>query len=81
MILKRASIILVAIILTIMFPTVARAQENRNDSGNYSEHSNAIIMPFAEKVVVKYRVSNKKTQYRRWNQTRNYWVDPYWITL
>lgn len=39
------------------------------------------IMPFAEVIVNKYRNYNGKTQYRRWNETRGYWVDPYWIDV
>ena len=27
------------------------------------------------------RAYNGKVQYRRWNQTRGYWVDKHWINL
>ena len=37
------------------------------------------IIPFADVIVYKYRIYNGKCQYRRWNETRGYWVDPYWM--
>lgn len=39
------------------------------------------IMPYADVIVYKHRLLNGKPQYRRWNETRGYWVDPYWIDL
>ena len=38
-------------------------------------------IPFADVIVYKYRIYNGKRQYRRWNETRGYWVDPYWIDV
>lgn len=35
----------------------------------------------ADVIVTKYRVYNGVLQYRRWNDTRGYWVDPDWIDL
>lgn len=37
------------------------------------------IMPLADVIVVKKRMNNGKLQYRRWNETKGVWVDPYWI--
>lgn len=39
------------------------------------------IMPLKDVIVVKVREYNGKLQYRRWNQTQGYWVDPYWIDM
>ena len=39
------------------------------------------IMPCADVIVYKFRIYNGKQQYRRWNETRGYWVDPYWIDV
>lgn len=39
------------------------------------------ISPRADVIVYKYRLLNGKQQYRRWNETRGYWVDPEWIDL
>lgn len=38
------------------------------------------IMPYADEIETIWRVNGDLLQYRRWNVTRNYWVDPYWIT-
>lgn len=39
------------------------------------------IQPRADVIVYKYRLLGDKRQYRRWNETRGYWVDPDWIDL
>lgn len=39
------------------------------------------ITPRADIIQYKYRLLNGKQQYRRWNATRGYWVDPEWIDL
>lgn len=39
------------------------------------------VMPLADKIVIKYRTHLGKLQYRRWNQTKGVWVDPYWIDM
>lgn len=33
----------------------------------------------ADIIEYKYRLAHRRLQYRRWNRTRAYWVDPYWI--
>ena len=38
------------------------------------------IVPYADVIVTKYRVKNGQVQYRRWNETKGYWVDSDWIT-
>lgn len=43
--------------------------------------SECTIMPCADVIVYKYRFESGKYQYRRWNETRGYWVDPYWIDV
>lgn len=40
-----------------------------------------VITPYADVIVKKYRDYNGVIQYRRWNETRGYWVDPYWISI
>ena len=39
------------------------------------------IQPYAEVIETKFRTYNGKLQYRRWNATYGYWVDPDWIDL
>lgn len=34
-----------------------------------------------DKIVKKFRVYNGVLQYRRWNETKGKWVDPYWIDM
>ncbi len=43
--------------------------------------STTAIEPRKDVIVSKYRYYNGKVQYRRWNETYGYWVDPYWIDL
>lgn len=35
----------------------------------------------ADVIVYRWRTYNGVPQYRRWNETQGYWVDPYWINL
>lgn len=37
--------------------------------------------PYADVVYYVYRTWNGWMQKRRWNETRGYWVDPYWINV
>lgn len=37
------------------------------------------IVPLADVIVIKKRVYQGRAQWRRWNETRGYWVDPAWI--
>lgn len=37
------------------------------------------IMPLSDVIVMKLRTYNGRLQYRRWNETQGYWVDPYLI--
>lgn len=39
------------------------------------------IVPYADVIVTKFRILNGVNQYRRWNETRGRWEDPYWIDL
>ena len=39
------------------------------------------ISPRADIIVIKYRMYNGKMQYRRWNETKQEWVDSDWIDL
>jgi len=37
------------------------------------------IMPLADVIVKIERIYEGRVQWRRWNETQGYWVDPYWI--
>lgn len=39
------------------------------------------ISPRADIIETKTRIYQGRQQYRRWNRTRGYWVDPEWIDL
>ena len=40
-----------------------------------------MLEPRADVIETKYRVYYGRIQYRRWNATRNRWVDPEWIDM
>ena len=48
-------------------------RESVVQSGSYETRATVIVR--------KYRILNGVRQYRRWNETFGYWVDPYWINL
>lgn len=35
----------------------------------------------SDHIEMKYRYYNGHVQYRRWNATQGYWVDPYWRNM
>ena len=37
------------------------------------------ISLFADKIEIGYQYIQGRRFYRRWNATRGYWIDPYWI--
>ena len=82
---KRISIVIVLVILcvTILFPTAVSAQEvdTREVSSVSLDASDVTISPRADVIVVKFRVYNVVLQFRRWNETWGYWVDPYWMNF
>lgn len=43
--------------------------------------TNETITPFAGNIICRHRYYNGVYQYRRWNATRGYWVDPDWIDV
>ena len=46
-----------------------------------AEYSESEVTPRADVIVTKYRYLNGVYQYRRWNETKGYWVDPEWINV
>ena len=57
------------------------AAEVEQDVQEQSVQNDIGVAPYADEIVMKFRVHNNKVQYRRWNQTRGYWVDKKWIDL
>lgn len=76
---KRIVAIMVACALTLGASTVAYAAEQPDQAQPTSVSIGA--QPYADVIVPKYRIYQDKLQKRRWNETRGYWVDPYWITI
>lgn len=65
--------------LSMLMPMANIAGAHATDKAVMTE--NTIITPYADVIVTKYRNYNGEQQYRRWNETRGYWVDPYWINI
>lgn len=68
--------------LFVVGPTVnVSAAEVEQDVQEQSVQNDIGVAPYADEIVMKFRVHNNKVQYRRWNQTRGYWVDKHWIDM
>lgn len=76
---KLSCALIITALMTTVIPT-AFAVDTYQSSAK-SDDGNSIIVPYADVIVTKTRIYNGKQQYRRWNETRGYWVDPYWIDL
>lgn len=77
---KIVSIFLLVVISVTMLiiPLTAQAKEAAYVGSTVVEES---ISPRADVIVIKYRVYNGYLQFRRWNETWGYWVDPMWMTI
>lgn len=73
---KKIAILCLGVCLVLSQGIVSNAQEPIQ---YMAEEENEITR--ADVIVTMYRVNNHKVQYRRWNETRGYWVDPDWIDL
>lgn len=73
---RKLGMMVFAISMGIM-STVANADGKieQNNVEITSETSSRI----KDHIETKYRYHNGHVQYRRWNATQGYWVDPYWI--
>ena len=69
--------------LFVVAPAVSvSAAEVEPEVQTQNGQSNIGVAPCADEIVTKFRLYKKtKLQYRRWNQTRGYWVDKDWIDL
>lgn len=84
---KRIGVMLILVVLCIsmLLPMTVSAYEVNTQpvsSGSVSwTASEPSISPRADVIVVKFRVYNGVLQFRRWNETWGYWVDPYWMVV
>lgn len=72
--------VLLAVVFTLAVSPMQNVQAN---GGNVVVQDNREIagMRRADAIVKKVRVYNGVLQYRRWNETQGYWVDPDWIDV
>jgi len=76
---KKKFILLFCMIFTLsLFSMNTYAYEDVN-SNSLIEQSGEISTFSVDSIIVVTRMYYGKLQYRRWNETRNRWVDPYWI--
>lgn len=78
---KLVSAILVTLCIASSSSFVMAAPVETTAPSDITTESTIEIVPFADVIVTKYRDNNGVPQYRRWNETRGYWVDPVWINL
>ena len=72
---KKKIMMFVFLAILILSPVLSVRAKITNDSVY------GMSVQRADVIVKKYRVSNGVLQYRRWNETRGYWVDKKWITM
>lgn len=70
-----------ASLFVVMPMTNVSAAEVDAEAQGQSAQSDIGVAPCADEIVTKFRINKDKVQYRRWNQTRGYWVDKKWINL
>ena len=61
--------------IAVFMPVITKAEDRNSVYNDYfvSEQVRADV------IVTKFRWYEGRLQYRHWNETRGYWVDPYWI--
>lgn len=78
---KKIFAVILAVVILSSTAVASAADVQEAADVNPVEYSENDATPRADVIVTKYRVSNGIPQYRRWNETQGYWVDPYWIDL
>lgn len=69
---------MLALGLVALVPSVSEVKAAEVSSVPEVATEDSTIMPTADVIEVKYRIKDGKLQYRRWNATREYWVDSTW---
>lgn len=75
---KKLLVAMIALGMVAFVPVVPEVEAAEVSSVSHVTVENETIMPIADVIEVKYRISNGHVQYRRWNATRGYWVDSEW---
>lgn len=83
--LKRLLVVGVFFSMCISFNTAIAANEidipETDNDINTEYAADSGISPHADEIITKFRLYNNVLQYRRWNATKGFWVDPAWIDL
>ncbi|MEZ3444091.1 MAG: hypothetical protein K1W30_02935 [Lachnospiraceae bacterium] len=70
-------------VMSILFTPVFAETLEMNNMASFQIQSNSLlnegITPYADSIVTKYKLINSKLYYRRWNESKGYWVDSDWI--
>lgn len=75
---------IITLALVFSSTTALAAEVSDADNGNPQisvENIGTEVSPCADVIVWKYRNYNGVVQKRRWNETKQVWVDPAWITV
>ena len=75
---KSVAVVAATIIISIAGMTVGASEAVLPENAQVISTQESRIKDTIE---FKYRYHNGVVQYRRWNATQGYWVDPYWIDL
>lgn len=75
---KRITVVAIAFAMSIAGTTVSASGMAIPESTQMVDTQESRIKDLIE---YKYRYHNGVVQYRRWNSTQGYWVDPDWIDL
>lgn len=67
----------------IAIPVNAQRFEDANETIEIQKISESDVSynVFAIQIEYKFRYNNRVRQYRRWNASYGFWIDPYWINI
>ena len=77
---KKLSIVL-CLLAVLVFQNIDASAISKGESFELSscQYENDIGLMSSDVIEYKFREYKNRLQYRRWNATRKFWVDPYWI--
>ena len=74
---KRKLLCTILILLTVCNPTI-----NVSANSNIIKTNTDISIMTSDVIEYKYRINSKgQLQYRRWNATKDYWIDATWLNV
>ena len=79
---KKIKVCMIKIILGIFSVCILCVNNVLANDNEYNKEVEYDVVFYSDNIVFKYRTTNDGVvQYRRWNETKACWVDPYWIDL